>query len=40
LDAWKKAGDDGLAFYKAGSNGPDASDALLARDGRNWRKPC
>jgi glucose-6-phosphate 1-dehydrogenase len=40
LDAWKKAGDKGLAFYKAGSNGPNASDALLARDGRNWRKPC
>jgi glucose-6-phosphate 1-dehydrogenase len=40
LDAWKKAGDKGLAFYKAGSDGPDASEALLARDGRNWRKPC
>ncbi|MGB3445720.1 MAG: glucose-6-phosphate dehydrogenase [Xanthobacteraceae bacterium] len=40
LDAWKKAGDKGLAFYKAGSDGPDASEVLLARDGRNWRKPC
>ncbi|MBN8983296.1 MAG: glucose-6-phosphate dehydrogenase [Rhizobiales bacterium] len=40
LDAWKKAGDKGLAFYKAGSDGPDASEALLVRDGRNWRKPC
>lgn len=40
LDAWKRAGDKGLAFYKAGSDGPDASDTLLARDGRNWRKPC
>jgi glucose-6-phosphate 1-dehydrogenase len=40
LDAWKKAGDKGLTFYQAGSDGSDASEALLARDGRNWRKPC
>jgi glucose-6-phosphate 1-dehydrogenase len=40
LDAWKKSGDKGLTFYKAGSDGHDASEALLARDGRNWRKPC
>jgi glucose-6-phosphate 1-dehydrogenase len=38
LDAWKKAGANGLQSYKAGSEGPADGDALLARDGRNWRK--
>jgi glucose-6-phosphate 1-dehydrogenase len=38
LDAWKKAGAKGLQTYKAGSEGPDAADELLKRDGRNWRK--
>jgi glucose-6-phosphate 1-dehydrogenase len=38
LDAWKKAGTDGLESYRAGSEGPDDANALLARDGRNWRK--
>jgi glucose-6-phosphate 1-dehydrogenase len=38
LDAWKKAGAKGLESYKAGSEGPDAADELLKRDGRNWRK--
>ena len=28
-----------LATYAAGSWGPEAADALLARDGRAWRKP-
>ncbi len=37
LDAWKKAGGDGLAMYEAGSDGPDAAQELLARDGRRWR---
>ena len=37
LDAWKKAGGDGLAMYQAGSDGPDAAQELLARDGRRWR---
>jgi glucose-6-phosphate 1-dehydrogenase len=35
LDAWKKGG--ALEPYAAGSNGPKAADALLARDGRAWR---
>jgi len=39
LDAWNKAGAEGLQFYKAGSNGPAAAEALLTRDGRNWREP-
>ena len=37
LDAW--ANDFPLDFpnYGAGSDGPAAADALLARDGRAWR---
>jgi glucose-6-phosphate 1-dehydrogenase len=38
LDAWKKAGDKGLEFYKAGSEGPAGAEELLKRDGRGWRK--
>ena len=38
LDAWKKAGGAGLQHYKAGSEGPEAANALLTRDGRSWRK--
>jgi glucose-6-phosphate 1-dehydrogenase len=38
LDAWKKAGANGLESYKAGSEGPAAADELLKRDGRSWRK--
>jgi glucose-6-phosphate 1-dehydrogenase len=38
LDAWKKAGAKGLERYKAGSEGPPDANALLARDGRSWRK--
>ena len=38
LDAWRNAGDRGLATYAAGSEGPAEADALLARHGRRWRK--
>src|SRR5215471_15300496 len=38
LDAWKKAGADGLETYKAGSEGPATAEELLKRDGRSWRK--
>ena len=38
LDAWKHAGANGLLPYKAGSEGPTEANALLARDGRSWRK--
>jgi glucose-6-phosphate 1-dehydrogenase len=38
LDAWKKAGANGLQRYKAGSEGPEEADELLKRDGRSWRK--
>jgi glucose-6-phosphate 1-dehydrogenase len=37
LDAWRDAGSRGLAVYKAGSEGPQEADQLLARDGRRWR---
>jgi glucose-6-phosphate 1-dehydrogenase len=37
LDAWQEAGPNGLALYKAGSEGPAEADQLLARDGRRWR---
>jgi glucose-6-phosphate 1-dehydrogenase len=33
-DAWAGGGD--LHLYRAGSSGPDAANALLARDGREW----
>jgi glucose-6-phosphate 1-dehydrogenase len=38
LDAWRRAKGKGLAFYPAGSEGSAQADALLARDGRTWRK--
>jgi glucose-6-phosphate 1-dehydrogenase len=37
LDAWRDAGSEGLAVYKAGSEGPAEADMLLTRDGRRWR---
>jgi glucose-6-phosphate 1-dehydrogenase len=39
IEAWKKAGRDGLQTYTAGSEGPEAAAELLTRDGRSWRKP-
>jgi len=35
LDAWESGGE--VHGYPAGSDGPAAADALLARDGRSWR---
>jgi glutamate-1-semialdehyde aminotransferase len=29
----------GVMIYEAGSWGPEAADALLAHDGRAWRRP-
>ncbi len=37
LDAWRNGGSKGLGTYRAGSEGPEKSDQLLARDGRRWR---
>jgi len=39
LEAWKKPPARGLPIYEAGSWGPEAADALVARDGRVWRRP-
>ncbi|MGI4744511.1 MAG: glucose-6-phosphate dehydrogenase [Janthinobacterium lividum] len=39
IEAWKDGGRNAqskLQFYAAGKAGPDAADALLARDGRHW----
>src|SRR5437667_2208604 len=37
IDAWRNAGAKELAMYKAGSEGPEEAEHLLARDGRRWR---
>ena len=37
LDLWQNSHDVPLALYRAGSAGPDASDELLWRSGRQWR---
>jgi glucose-6-phosphate 1-dehydrogenase len=36
LDAWEADRADSLPLYAAGSEGPEAADALLSRDGREW----
>jgi glucose-6-phosphate 1-dehydrogenase len=37
MDAWAAKNGDGLATYRAGSDGPAEADRLLASDGRRWR---
>jgi glucose-6-phosphate 1-dehydrogenase len=37
IDAWRQADGQGLATYRAGSEGPAEADRLLAEDGRRWR---
>jgi glucose-6-phosphate 1-dehydrogenase len=37
MDAWASSAPGNFPNYAAGSNGPDAADELLARDGRAWR---
>jgi glucose-6-phosphate 1-dehydrogenase len=37
LDAWAGTAPQGFPNYAAGSEGPAAADALLARDGNAWR---
>ena len=37
LDAWRSDQTSKPAAYQAGSAGPQEADALLARDGRQWR---
>jgi glucose-6-phosphate 1-dehydrogenase len=36
LEAWDIG--DGLTHYAPGSDGPAEADALVARDGRRWRR--
>jgi len=38
LDAWQQAGGDGLALYRAGTEGPREAHNLIERDGRRWRR--
>ena len=38
IDAWTDLDISPLHIYACGSWGPDASDALLAQDGRRWRR--
>jgi glucose-6-phosphate 1-dehydrogenase len=38
LEGWH-AGRQELATYAAGAWGPEQADALIARDGRSWRRP-
>jgi glucose-6-phosphate 1-dehydrogenase len=37
LECWAEAGQVALPEYAAGSDGPAAADALLERDGLQWR---
>jgi len=39
VDAWSPRPSRPLPVYAAGSWGPEAADALVARDGRSWRQP-
>jgi glucose-6-phosphate 1-dehydrogenase len=37
IDAWREERGEGLASYRAGSEGPAEADRLLGEDGRRWR---
>jgi glucose-6-phosphate 1-dehydrogenase len=37
LDAWRETDGGDLCMYQAGSNGPQAAQQLLSRDGHEWR---
>jgi glucose-6-phosphate 1-dehydrogenase len=39
LDAWQTRPPHDISIYEAGAWGPEASDALIARDGHTWRRP-
>jgi glucose-6-phosphate 1-dehydrogenase len=39
LESWAAAGRTGMESYAAGSWGPPAADALLARSNHEWRQP-
>ena len=37
LDRWEHSGAREIPTYKAGTWGPEAADALIEADGRQWR---
>ena len=39
LEAWAAKPERDSPIYEAGSWGPEAADALIARDGHTWRRP-
>jgi glucose-6-phosphate 1-dehydrogenase len=39
LEAWAKRPEREISVYEAGSWGPEAADALIAREGHAWRRP-
>lgn len=39
LEAWEATLPQGFPNYQAGTWGPEEADALMARDGRQWRRP-
>lgn len=39
LEAWAQRPQRDISIYEAGSWGPEAADALMARDGHSWRQP-
>jgi len=39
LEAWAERPRRDISIYEAGSWGPEAADALIARDGHSWRRP-
>jgi len=40
LEAWAERPQRDISIYEAGSWGPEAADALIARDGNSWRRPA
>jgi glucose-6-phosphate 1-dehydrogenase len=40
LEAWAERPRRDISIYEAGSWGPEAADALIARDGHSWRRPA
>jgi glucose-6-phosphate 1-dehydrogenase len=38
LTTWQQSGEKNLPLYEAGSQGPTEADALIAEDGRRWRR--
>ena len=39
IEAWKNRPPHDISIYESGTWGPEAADALIARDGHTWRRP-